>query len=105
MFRQVVAVRWGGGASPEAKQSYREAIERLRAIPELLAMTWGDDAGHFDTNFDFVVVMDFDDFESARRYVDHPLHQSYVRDHASQVIGERVVVQHDWTVPERAAPG
>ena len=103
MFRQVVAVRWAGGVSPEAKQSYRDAIDRLRAIPELLAMTWGDDAGHFDDNFDFVAVMDFDDFASARRYVDHPLHQSYVRDHASQVVGERVVVQHEWIAPGAAS--
>ena len=102
MFRQVVAVRWAEGVSPEAKQSYRDAIDRLRAIPELLAMTWGDDAGHFDDNFDFVAVMDFDDFASARRYVDHPLHQSYVRDHASQVVGERVVVQHEWIAPGAA---
>ena len=102
MFRQVVAVRWAEGVSPQAKQSYRDAIDRLRAIPELLAMTWGDDAGHFDDNFDFVAVMDFDDFASARRYVDHPLHQSYVRDHASQVVGERVVVQHEWIAPGAA---
>jgi len=95
MFRQVVAFRWAEGACAESKQDLREAIERLRAIPELLAMTWGDDAGHFDGNFDFVVVMDFDDFEAARRYVDHPLHQSYVHDHASKVVGERIVVQHD----------
>ena len=102
MFRQVVAVRWAEGVSPEAKQSYRDASDRLRAIPELRAMTWGDDAGHFDDNFDFVAVMDFDDFASARRYVDHPLHQSYVRDHASQVVGERVVVQHEWIAPGAA---
>ena len=48
-------------------------------------------------NFDFVVVMDFADFSAARRYVDHPLHRRYVEDHATEVVGERVVVQHDWT--------
>ena len=96
MFRQVVVTQWADGVSPEAKQAYRDAIERLRAIPELLAMTYGDDAGHFDDNFDFVVVADFADFESARRYVAHPLHQAYVREHASKVVGRRVVVQHDW---------
>ncbi len=100
MFRQVVAVRWAEGVSPEAKQSYRDAIDQLRGIPELLDMTWGDDAGHFADNFDFVAVMDFADFAAARRYVEHPLHQRYVRDHASQVIGERVVVQHDWYAPD-----
>jgi len=97
MFRQVVAVRWVDGASPEAKQGYRDALDSLRAIPQLLALTWGDDARHFVGNFDFVAVMDFADFASARTYVEHPLHQAYVRDHASQVVGERVVVQHDWT--------
>jgi antirestriction protein ArdC len=56
----------------------------------------GDDAGHFDGNFDIVIVSDFESFASARDYVAHPLHQAYVRDHASHVVGERVVVQHDW---------
>jgi len=96
MFRQVVACRWAEGVSPEAKQAYRDALDGMRAIPELLAMTWGDDARHFEDNFDFVAVMDFADFDSARRYVAHPLHQAYVRDHATQVIGQRVIVQHEW---------
>ena len=96
MFRQVVAVRFAEGVTAEGKQEYRDALGGLRAIPELLAMTCGDDAGHFDGNFDYVSVQDFADFASARRYVAHPLHQAYVRDHASKVIGERVIVQHDW---------
>ena len=96
MFRQVVAMRWADGASKEAKQGFRDAIEGLRVIPELVNLLCGDDAGHFDDNFDFVAVMDFSDFAAARRYVAHPLHQAYVRDHASQVIGQRVIVQHDW---------
>lgn len=96
MFRQVVALRWAEGASPEQKQGFRDALDALRSIPELLALTWGDDARHFEGNFDFVAVMDFVDFESARVYVQHPLHQSYVRDHATKVVAERVVVQHDW---------
>ncbi len=99
MFRQVIAFRWMEGASPEAKEAYRGALEGLRVIPELVAMTWGDDAGHFEGNFDFVAVMDFESFAAARRYVGHPLHQAYVEDHASQVVGERVVVQHDWAGP------
>ena len=97
MFRQVVAMRWLDGISPEQKQGYRDALEGLRTIPELLAMTSGDDAGYFEGNFDFVVVSDFADFDSARVYVAHPVHQAWVREHASKVIGERIVVQHDWT--------
>jgi hypothetical protein len=99
MFRQVVAVQWADDVGPEAKQGYRDALDALREIPELLSLTWGDDAGHFEGNFDLVAVMDFADFASARVYVEHPLHQTYVREHASKVIGERVVVQHDWDPP------
>jgi Stress responsive A/B Barrel Domain len=63
----------------------------------LLALTWGDDAHHFEGNFDFAAVMDFADFASPRIYVEHPLHQACVGDHASKVISDRVIVQHDWT--------
>jgi len=99
MFRQVISIRWRDGTSEEEKQGFRDALDALRAIPELLGLVWGDDARHFDGNFDLVAVMDFADFESARVYVQHPLHQAYVREHATKVIGERVVVQHDWTPP------
>jgi hypothetical protein len=99
VFRQVVAIQWAKGISVEDKQGFRDALDGLRDIPELLALTWGDDAGHFDGNFDFVAVMDFQNFDSARVYVQHPLHQAYIRDHAAKVIGERVIVQHDWTPP------
>jgi hypothetical protein len=99
MFRQVIAVRWAEGVTAEQAQAFRLALDGLRAIPELLAMTCADDAGHFEGNFDFVTVQDFVDFAAAGRYVAHPLHQAYVRDHASRVVGERVVVQHDWEPP------
>jgi hypothetical protein len=39
--------------------------------------------------------MDLADFDSARAYVQHPLHQAYIREHASKVIGKRVIVQHE----------
>jgi len=99
MFRQVVVYRWADGVTPEAKDGFREALERMRSIPELLSLTYGDDAGHFDDNLDFVIVADFADFEAARRYVADPLHQAYVQDHASKIVGERFVVQHDWDGP------
>ena len=96
MFRQVMVCTFVDGATPEQRQAYRDAVERLREMPELLEMKCGADAGHFEDNFDFVIVADFADFESARRYVEHPLHQAYVRDHASKLVSQRVIVQHDW---------
>jgi hypothetical protein len=96
VFRQVISIRWAQGVTEEQKQRYRAALDGLRSIPELTALTWGDDAGIFEGNFDFVTVMDFPDFAAARRYVEHPLHQRYVQEHALPLIGERVVVQHEW---------
>jgi hypothetical protein len=96
MFRQVISIRWAQGVTEGQKQGYRDALDGLRSIPELTALTWGDDSGIFEGNFDFVAVMDFPDFAAARRYVEHPLHQRYVQEHALPLIGERVVVQHGW---------
>ena len=96
MFRQVISIRWADGVTEVQKQGYRDALDALRAIPELAALRWGDDAGIFEGNFDLVSVMDFEDVAAARRYVDHPLHQRYIQDHARPLVGERVVVQHEW---------
>ena len=50
-------------------------------------------------HLDLAAVMDFADFDAARAYVQHPLHQTFIRDHVAKVVGERVIVQHDWTTP------
>ena len=72
-------------------------LDRYMAPDELRAVA----TDHRDAGLDpvDVAVMDFADFESARVYVQHPVHQTYVREHATKVVGERVVVQHDWTPP------
>ena len=102
VFRQVVAYRWADGLSDEAKAAFREALAGLRPIPELTSLRFADDAKHFEGNFDAVAVMDFPDFAAARRYVADERHQTYIRDFASKMIGERVVVQHDWAVRDLA---
>ncbi len=102
VFRQVVAYRWADGLSDEAKAAFREAFAGLRPIPELTSLRFADDAKHFEGNFDAVAVMDFPDFAAARRYVADERHQTYIRDFASKMIGERVVVQHDWAVRDLA---
>jgi catechol 2,3-dioxygenase-like lactoylglutathione lyase family enzyme len=98
----VVAYRWADGLTDDAKAAFREAFAGLRAIPELTSLRFADDAGHFEGNFDAVAVMDFPDFAAARRYVANERHQTYIRDFASKMIGERVVVQHDWAARDLA---
>jgi catechol 2,3-dioxygenase-like lactoylglutathione lyase family enzyme len=96
LFRQVVAHRWAAGLGDEAKEAFRTGLQGLRGIPELAGLRAGDDAGHFAGNFDYVAVLDFADFAAARRYVNHPLHRSFIEHHARTCLAERVVVQHDW---------
>jgi hypothetical protein len=98
MFRQVISYRWKDGVTEQQKAAFAAAFAGLREIPELISNRFADDARHFDGNYDVVAVMDFPDFASARRYVADDRHQAYIRDFASQMIGERVVVQHDWAV-------
>jgi catechol 2,3-dioxygenase-like lactoylglutathione lyase family enzyme len=73
-------------------------MESLRAVPELVALHHGDDAGHFPGNHDYVAVLDFPDFAAARRYVASPVHQAFVHEHAVSAVDGRIVVQHDWAV-------
>ena len=96
MFRQVVMHRWPASSTSEERDAFRQAMERLSEIPEVAAIRFGDDAGRFEGNHDFVVVLDYPSFEAARRYVEHPLHQHFVNDHARPLATERVVVQHEW---------
>lgn len=103
MFRQVVSYRWKDGVTDAQKAAFAAAFAGLRAIPEVISLRFADDAGHFEGNYDVVAVMDFPDFPSARRYVADDRHQAYIRDFASQMINERVVVQHDWAVGELVA--
>lgn len=102
MFRQVVLHRWVPGAGTVERTGYRAAMDALRAIPELVALRYGEDAGHFEDNHDFVAVLDFPDFAAARRYVAAEPHRHFVAEHASRVAEARVVVQHTWAVGEVA---
>ncbi len=102
MFRQVVAYLWVDDLTDDAKSAFRASLASLRAIPELTNLRFADDARYFEGNFDVVAVMDYPDFAAARRYVADVRHQAYVREFASQMIGERVVVLHDWAVRDLA---
>jgi catechol 2,3-dioxygenase-like lactoylglutathione lyase family enzyme len=73
-------------------------MESLRAVPELVALQHGDDAGHFAGNHDYVAILDFPDFAAARRYVTSPVHQAFIREHAVSAVDHRVVVQYDWAI-------
>lgn len=94
----MIAHRWAPGTTDDDRRRFREAMDGLRVIPELSTLQYGDDAGHFSDNHDFVAVLDFPDFAAARRYVDAEPHRRFVAEYARQLVDARVVVQHDWAV-------
>lgn len=98
MFRQIVATTWADGVDEEQKRGFVEAAFALRRIPDVVSAHAGTDAGHFEGNYGAVTVLDFADFTSARRYVDHPDHQAFLATWVRPLRGERVVVQYDWGV-------
>lgn len=58
MFRQVIAYRWADGVTEDAQAACQNALDGLRAIPELTSLQFADDARHFEGNFDVVAVGD-----------------------------------------------
>lgn len=102
MFRQVVSQTWAAGVTEDQKQGFIDALTALGAIPEVTSIRVGTDAGLFEGNYDVVSVLDFADFASARRYVEHPDHQGFVANWSRPHTDQRVVVQHEWAVGEVA---
>lgn len=98
MFRQVVCQTWAAGVTEGQKLGFREALTALGAIPEVVSIRVGADAGLFEGNYDVVSVLDFADFVSARRYVEHPDHQAFVATWSRPFTDQRVIVQHEWGV-------
>jgi len=96
MFRQVVAQTWAPGVTADERNGFFDALDRLRSIPEVISVRGGADVEIFDGNYDLVTVLDFADFASARRYVDHPDHQAFLTQWARPLTDKRIVVQHEW---------
>lgn len=98
MFRQVVSQTWAAGVTEDQKRGFIEALTALGAIPEVVSIRVGTDVGFFEGNYHVVTVLDFADFASARRYVEHADHQAFVATWSQLCTDKRVIVQHEWGV-------
>jgi catechol 2,3-dioxygenase-like lactoylglutathione lyase family enzyme len=96
MFRQVIVQTWADGVTAGQKDAMIGALTSLRRIPEVVSATGGVDAGHFPGNWGAVSVLEFCDFDAARRYVAHPDHQAFLAEYARPLTAGRAVVQYDW---------
>jgi hypothetical protein len=60
LFCQVVARKWPARLGDQANEACRAPLTGLAGNPSAPGRS-GDDAGHFDSNFDYVAVLDFAD--------------------------------------------
>lgn len=94
MFRHVVMFRW---AEDTAESDRQAAVDALRAfgsdIADLGTLSVGADAGISEGNFDTVVVVDFPDADSYRRYAVDPRHLDLIARHIKPFLAQRAAVQ------------
>ncbi|GAC1338457.1 MAG: hypothetical protein NVSMB29_04260 [Candidatus Dormibacteria bacterium] len=95
MFRQIVAHRWAPDLTPEDRATFEAAAAGLGSIPDVYAARGGSDLKLFPGNHDFALVLDFGDREAAARYVQHPIHQTFIAEYR-RMIDDRVIVQCEW---------
>ena len=97
MFRHIVLVRWSAESSEEQRGAARAALETLPSlISEIRAARFGSNVGSGPNHHDFAVVMDFDDRDAFRRYIQHEAHRAYVDGPAKAAVGALAVLQHEW---------
>ena len=96
MLRHIVLVTFKPEATAEERAGMRAVIEAFRdQIPELRALTCGDNLGKGPNHHDFAIVADFDDMAAFRRYIESPAHQAYVAGPA-KLVAKIAAIQHEW---------
>ena len=77
MLRHVVLIKFNDSASEEKIQALAEKLDALpAAIPELVSLVHGRDAGLSSGKYDYGVFADFNSAEDYRSYLTHPAHQA-----------------------------
>ena len=77
--------------------SYSLAMRVIEDIPQVVNYFYGSDLGltqvRNDTDFDFAIVADFDNYKDYQIYRVHPAHQAFTREHLAPIIKHRAAVQ------------
>lgn len=97
MFRHCVLMRFEITASAAQRAAATDAILSLSdSIPEVQALTVGDDAGLREGNFDLAVVADFKDQAAYAIYASHPAHLEMLAEAVIPILSERAAVQFEF---------
>ena len=96
MLRHIALFRLKKDAPKEATQSLESGLFQLaQVITEMSSYDYGADLGLREGKFDFGVAADFEDAASFERYVNHPEHQTFIRERLTPVVEERVSIQFE----------
>jgi hypothetical protein len=95
VLRHVVLFTWTDDADDARRATTVEALRRLREdVGGMSELTVSADAGLVDGNAHAVLVADFPDEESFRRYAENPVHQAVIAEHVRPWLAGRSAVQY-----------
>jgi uncharacterized protein (DUF1330 family) len=85
MLRHIVMVRFKENATEAERAAVYHAVDAFANLPEVQSLNSGVNVGTGPNNHDFAVVMDFEDMDAFRRYMNSDAHQAYVAGPAKAV--------------------
>jgi Stress responsive A/B Barrel Domain len=95
MFRHVVMFKWEASVDSAQVAATRAGFDALPAtIAEIKSYVHGHDVGLAPTNFDYVLVADFDSQTDFETYRDHPDHRAFIEQHIVGAAAERHAIQY-----------
>ena len=95
MLRHVVLFTWTDDADEARRAATVDALRRVcEEVGGMSSLTVSSDAGLVDGNAHTVLVADFPDEESFRRYAQDPVHQAVIADHVRPWLAARSAVQY-----------
>lgn len=95
MLRHVVLFTWSGAADEQRRATTLQALRRLPDdVGGMSSFEVVDDAGLVDGNADTVLIAEFPDEESFRRYAQHPAHLQVIAEHVRPWLAGRSAVQY-----------
>jgi hypothetical protein len=95
VLRHVVLFTWTDDADEARRAATVDALRPLREeVGGMTSLTVSPDAGLVDGNARTVLVADFPDEESFRRYAQDPVHQAVIADHVRPWLVARSAVQY-----------
>jgi hypothetical protein len=94
VLRHVNILTWKDGAEQTAVDALTQHLSGYAAaIPEIRGLSFGPDLGLAERNADFAIIVDLDDEEAFRRYLNHPAHARMVEEFLKPIIESRHAVQ------------